>query len=181
MKIVAFAASSSRASINKQLAGYALTLLDGVETELLDLNDFELPLFSVDCEAELGQPPAAREFLERLQGADGLIIALAEHNGSYTAAYKNLFDWMSRIQKKVYLDKKVVLLAAAPGAGGARTVLAAAVGSFPHFGAEVVAQLSVPRFAEVFDPVSRVLTDEVLADRLAVAMDSLKSALDTGE
>lgn len=50
MNIIAFAASSSRKSINKQLVRYASTLLDKAKVEVLDLNDYELPLFSQDCQ-----------------------------------------------------------------------------------------------------------------------------------
>ena len=46
MKVVAFAASSSRNSINKLLVAYAASLLEYGETEILEINDFELPLFS---------------------------------------------------------------------------------------------------------------------------------------
>ena len=55
-RIIAFAASSSSRSINKQLVAYAAGLIEGIEVEILDLRDFELPLFSVDREDELGQP-----------------------------------------------------------------------------------------------------------------------------
>ncbi|RYZ94789.1 MAG: NADPH-dependent FMN reductase, partial [Moraxellaceae bacterium] len=44
MRIIAFAASSSGSSINKQLAGYAASLIEGADSEILDLNDYELPL-----------------------------------------------------------------------------------------------------------------------------------------
>jgi len=54
MKIVAFGASSSRTPINKTLATYAASLVEGASTEVLDLNDFEMPLFSEDKEAEIG-------------------------------------------------------------------------------------------------------------------------------
>ena len=56
MKLLAFAASSSKTSINKQLVIYASTLLDGAQVEILDLNDYELPLYSVNKEKELGHP-----------------------------------------------------------------------------------------------------------------------------
>ena len=63
MKVIAFAASSSARSINKQLVTYAAGLLQGVEVEILDLNDYELPLFSVDREAQwLDQPQLAKDF-----------------------------------------------------------------------------------------------------------------------
>lgn len=54
MNVIAFAASSSKKSINKQLVTYAASLLETARVEVLDLNDFELPLFSVDKEQELG-------------------------------------------------------------------------------------------------------------------------------
>jgi len=66
MKITAFAASSSRNSINKALVTYASGLLTGVDAQILDLNDYELPLFSVDKEKELGQPELASDFLARI-------------------------------------------------------------------------------------------------------------------
>jgi chromate reductase len=41
MKIIAFAGSNSRNSINKKLVTYASTLFTGAQVEILDLNDFE--------------------------------------------------------------------------------------------------------------------------------------------
>ena len=52
MNVVAFAASSSTQSINKKLVTYAASLLPAHNVEILDLNDFELPLFSVDREQD---------------------------------------------------------------------------------------------------------------------------------
>ena len=86
MKVIAFAASNSKQSINKQLVTYAASLLENADVELLDLNDYELPLFSVDIEKEIGQPALAQAFLDKLGHADALVISLAEHNGNYSAA-----------------------------------------------------------------------------------------------
>ncbi len=91
MKILAFAASTSRQSINKKLANYAATLVNNAEIELLDLNDFEISLFSEDKEKEIGQPELAKAFLAKIGDSDALIISFAEHNGSYAAAYKRPF------------------------------------------------------------------------------------------
>ena len=67
-------------------------MLEGADVEVLDLNDYELPLFSVDKEVELGNPPLTKAFLLKVASSDAVIIPFAEHNGSYSAAYKNLFD-----------------------------------------------------------------------------------------
>ena len=146
MKVLAFAASSSSKSINKQLVNYAASLVDGAEIETLDINDYEIPLFSEDKERELGQPEQAKKFFAKLGQADAIVISFAEHNGSYTAAYKNLFDWTSRIDQKLFQNKPLVLLATSPGPGGASSVLAAAKGSAPYFAGDVKAALSVPSF-----------------------------------
>ena len=151
MKIIAFAATSHKKSINKQLVEYAAHLLNKVEVEILDLNDYELPLYSQDKEEEVGHPQLAKEFLAKISESDGIIISFAEHNGSYTAAYKNLFDWCSRIEPKVFQNKPMVLLATSPGSRGGATVLEVAIKSMPHFNGIVKASLSIPSFYDNFD------------------------------
>jgi len=173
MKIIAFAATSSRKSINKQLVTYAANLVEGAEVEVLDINDYEMPLFSEDREAELGKPQLAQDFLDKIASADGLVIGFAEHNGSYTAAFKNLFDWSSRALQKVYQNKPLVLLATSPGPGGAATVLAAAVGSAPFFDGNVKAHLSIPSFYDNFDMEKGQIKNAELAEKLASAMGML--------
>lgn len=146
MKILAFGASSSRQSINKALAGYTASLVDGAEVTLLDLNDFDMPLFSEDFEKESGVPAQAQAFVDAIAQADAIVASFAEHNGSYSAAYKNIFDWASRIEKAVYQDKPIVVLSTSPGPGGASSVLAQTVNSMPFFKGNVVGSLSVPNF-----------------------------------
>lgn len=170
MKVLAFAASSSSNSINQQLVTYAASLLSNAEVEILDINDYEMPLFSEDREKELGQPDAAKEFFNKIGAADALLIAFAEHNGSYTAAYKNLYDWASRIEPGVYQGKPIVMLATSPGPGGARNVLATAKTSAPFGGGDVKADLSLARFYDIFDTEAKRLSD---ADAQAQLEDAL--------
>ncbi len=173
MKLLAFAASSSSKSINKQLATYAAQQVkhdEGVEVEILDINDYEMPLFSEDKEAQLGQPQQAKDFFAKLGEANAIIISYAEHNGSYAAAYKNLFDWTSRIDQKLFQNKPMVLLATSPGPGGAATVLAAATGSAPYFAGDVKANLSIPSFYDNFDIESQQLSNPELEDKLQSAL-----------
>jgi len=173
MKVLAFAASSSKKSINKQLVTYASGLLENAQVNILDLNDYELPLFSVDVEDEIGQPSLAKEFLFEIGDSDAVIISFAEHNGSYSAAYKNLFDWCSRINPKVFQNKPLVLLATSPGPGGAASVLAAANASAPYFSGEVKASLSIPSFYENFDIESASINNSKIKNQLIRAVQSL--------
>ena len=173
MKVLALAASNSSTSINKLLATYAAGLVPNADVEVLDLNDFEMPIFSEDKEKELGQPDLAKRFFQKIGEADAIIISYAEHNGSYTAAFKNVFDWTSRIDMKVYQGKPVIMLATSPGPGGAATVLAAATGSAPYFAAEVKGSLSIPSFYDNFDMEKGELKNEALAEKLKAIITEL--------
>lgn len=173
MKILTFGASNTKNSINKALARFTARLVPDAEIEILDLNDYELPIFSEDLEREIGQPPAAQAFFEKIGVADGVIVSFAEHNGSYTAAYKNLFDWASRIDQKVFQGKPTVYLSTSPGAGGAKSVLASAKGSARFFGVDLKAALSVPNFYDVFDVETDRVTEPNTLARLTSAAETL--------
>ncbi len=173
MKVLAFGASNSRNSINQQLAKYAASLVKDVDVEMLDINDYEMPLFSVDREAEIGQHELAQAFFKKLGEADAIVISFAEHNGSYSAAYKNLYDWTSRIDMKVFQGKPVVYLATSPGPGGASSVLAQATGSAPFFGADLKGTMSVKSFFDNFDSEKGELSNAELDEQLKELMQSL--------
>lgn len=151
MKIIAFGGSPSKNSINKKLAIYTAHLFENAEVEVLDLNDFQMPIFSVDIEAEIGHHPLAQAFLDKIKTADILVISLAENNGNYSAAFKNVFDWCSRITSKVFQEKPMLLMATSPGGRGGATVLEIAKNALPHYGANVKATFSLPSFNENFD------------------------------
>ena len=85
-----------------------------------------------------------------IENADGFVISLAEHNGTYSAAFKNIFDWLSRIESNVWRNKPMLLLATSPGARGGQSVLEAALKRFPHQGAKIVSSMSFPSFYNNF-------------------------------
>jgi chromate reductase, NAD(P)H dehydrogenase (quinone) len=149
-KIIAFAGSNSRASINKQLADYAANQLEGAKATILDLNDFELPLYGIDYENKHGIPEPATTFLNHIKESDGIILSLAEHNGAYSTAFKNIFDWMSRIDNKLWNNKPMLLMATSPGGRGGATVLEIAKGRFPYMGGTIAATFSLPNFTTNF-------------------------------
>ena len=174
MKIIAFAASTSSQSINKALVTYVANLVVSADVELLDLNDYELPLFSEDVEREIGKPQAATDFLQKLNSGDALIVSFAEHNGLYTAAFKNLFDWCSRqAGHDIYQSKPMLLLATSAGARGGRTVLDLASSMTPRFGGDVRATVSVPLFHENFDLDSGVITNDEINAQIKSAISNL--------
>lgn len=161
MKITVFGASTSKNSINKQFAIFAANQFNNSEIEILDLNDFTVPLYSVDFETENGVPDNAIRFYNKLQSNDLIIISLAEHNGTYTAAFKNLFDWVSRHQSKMFENKKLILLSTSPGQRGGMNVLEAALKRFPFHGADIIFNFSLPKFYENFDAEKGIIDKEL--------------------
>lgn len=158
-KIIAFGASSSKTSINKKLATYVAHQFENASVEVLDLNDYEMPIFSTDREAETGIPQLAQDFYNQLGTADLIVISFAEHNGTYTAAFKNIFDWTSRINASTFQDKPTLLLATSPGPRGGSTALEIAKGRFPFQGAVVKGSFSLPSFYENFDVSNGIIND----------------------
>lgn len=149
-KIIAFAGSNSKTSINRQLAEYTASLIEGVEVKVLDLNDYELPIYGIDLENEIGIPDNAHKFLEAIKSSNGIVLSLAEHNGAYATVFKNLFDWMSRIDGKLWSDIPMLLMATSPGARGGATVLEIAKGRFQFMGGNIISDFSFPSFGDNF-------------------------------
>ncbi|MES2238732.1 MAG: NAD(P)H-dependent oxidoreductase [Bacteroidota bacterium] len=172
-KIIAFGASSSKNSINKQLATYAASQFKDAAVEVLDLNDYEMPIFSLDRESESGIPELAQNFYNKLGSADLIIISFAEHNGAYTTSFKNIFDWTSRINSKTFQEKQTLIMATSPGPRGGSSVLEIAKSRFPFQGAAVKGSFSLPSFSENFDS-EQGITNEKLKSELLEIIDSIE-------
>lgn len=173
-KILAFAGSTSSTSINKKLARYAAENLKDAAFDVIDLRDYDLPVYSVDREKE-GFPEAAKKFTSMLDNYDGFILSLAEHNGSFAAAFKNIFDWSSRIERKFFRDKPLLLMATSPGARGGQSVLQDGVTKFPHMAAKEIISFSFPSFYDNFKDDK--IVNEDLASSLKQVVNDFENIL----
>lgn len=174
--ILALGASSSKHSINRKLAKYAADQLTNAEINLLDLNDFEMPIYSIDKEKENGIPEQAQQFKQLIRGADGIIISFAEHNGAYSAAYKNIYDWVSRIEMNVWGDTPMFLLATSPGGRGAKGVLALASSSYRRSNKNTIAEFSLPSFNNNLNAETGI-SDETLKNEFNNQLNIFTKAL----
>ncbi|MBK2150837.1 NAD(P)H-dependent oxidoreductase [Francisella tularensis] len=165
-KILVFSTSNSKNSINQKFVKYVANLIPNIKTTLLDINDFEMPIYSIDRENTYGIHPLAYDFKKNVKGHDALIISLAEHNGAYTAAFKNIFDWISRINDgSIWYDKPILLLSTSPGPRGAKTVLNTAKVTFGLMSKGEVTPFSLPEFNKNFD-TNTGITDTLLKNEL---------------
>lgn len=133
LKLTALAGSTRTGSYNRAILAPAVEAAReaGAEVTLIDLREYDLPLFSEDLEAARGLPGAAVALKSLLRGTDGFLLASPEHNSSYSSLLKNTIDWCSRAETDdepplaCFRGKSALLLAASPGAlGGLRGLYA---------------------------------------------------------
>ena len=148
--ILIIAGSTSSKSINRQLAQFAAKQIEQANVTELVILELALPMFSEDEEAANGHPAGATKFIEQVKAADAVILSLAEHNGSYSSAFKNAYDWASRVENAVWQNTPMLLMATSPGGRGGATVLEAASQTFPRMGADLKSTFSLPSFYDNF-------------------------------
>jgi NAD(P)H-dependent FMN reductase len=123
MRLLAFAASLKRESLNRKLLNLAVELArdSGVVIDLAEFREFDMPLYNADVQSSAGFPEGAMEMSRRIEAADGLIIASPEYNYSMPGTLKNAIDWVSRRKPMPLRGKHGLLLAASSTvAGGIR-------------------------------------------------------------
>lgn len=165
-KVLLFAGSNSSKSINRKVIEHAAALLDSYETKLIDLRDFPLPFYSEDVETEEGIPENAHKLRELFQEYDGLVVSVAEHNGSVTAFLKNSLDWVSRSQRDygVLKGKSVWLFSTSPGRSGGADALANAETIFSRLSAKVAGKAAIASFYHTEKETIRVQIGKALAN-----------------
>lgn len=132
-RILVLAGSIRAGSFNARLAGTMareLAQLE-VETSLISLVDFPMPLYDGDLEAKSGPPEAAVKLKRMMCLHHGVFIASPEYNASITPLLKNTIDWVSRVRDgkeaplPAYRDRAFALGAASNGTyGGMRSLIA---------------------------------------------------------
>jgi len=97
-RILAFAGSVRDASFNQRLirVGAQIARDAGAEVTLLDLREYELPIYNADLERKQGLPDNVGKLKTLFAAHHGMLIASPENNASVSALLKNLFDWVSR-------------------------------------------------------------------------------------
>jgi chromate reductase len=123
MKLLAFAASLRRESWNRKLIALAVAIVRqaGVEVDLAEFQEFDMPLYNRDLQDASGFPPGARELHRRVAAANGLLIASPEYNYSLPGTLKNAIDWVSRMTPMPFRGKSGFLLSASTSqVGGIR-------------------------------------------------------------
>lgn len=121
-KIVILAGSVRSRSLNVALARRVLDAArdEQFTVQLLDLADYEMPIYNGDHEDEHGHPEGAVRLHDEIVIADVVLIASPEFNGGPTPLLKNALDWVSRVSKRPLSGRRIGLMSASPGRGSGR-------------------------------------------------------------
>lgn len=170
-KIIAFAGSNSSRSINAELVSSVVENIHQHQVRQISLTNYTLPMFDVDIERESGYPNSLRELHTMIRSADGLIISVNEHNGGVSAFFKNVVDWLSRLDRDFLEGKRVLLLSASPGRRGALSALEYTRSVLPRFGATIIASIAFPLFRENFSLEEGKIIDPGLQEQFSKGLD----------
>ena len=173
-KILAFAGSNSSTSINHEFVSFAASKIEGHKVKVIRLTDFESPLFSEDLEKQQGYSVALRQLNNEIKDADALLISVNEHNRNVSAFFKNVLDWLSRLEYKFLEGKKILLMSTSNGARGGIAALEYTKLVIPRFNGEIVESFAFPSFSENFSVEKKEITNELL---LLGFMDVLQNFL----
>lgn len=169
--VLAIVASNKRVSINKILLLYAANKLSHVKVHLLSLSEIVLPVYNEELETNQGIPAAVETVYRRFTEADGFILACPEHNGLPPAGFKNLHDWLSRINQQVFQQKPVLLLSTSTGMNGGASNLQLMKHLLPKWGGQPAGMFSLGDFYNNFNCAEIKINDPVFEAQLA---DELK-------
>ncbi len=158
-RLLAFAGSTRKDSFNKKLVKIASigAKEEGAEITIVDLQDFQMPLYDQDLEQRDGLPPNARKFKSLLLTHQGFLISSPEYNSSITGVLKNTIDWASRqegeeIPLACFKDKVAAIMSASPGGYGGLRGLVHLRAILGNIGTLVIPdQIAVAKAHEAFD------------------------------
>jgi NAD(P)H-dependent FMN reductase len=186
-KILAFSGSARAGSWNKKLVDVAAAAARaaGGDVTLVDLRDYQMPIYDGDCESEQGLPEHAKRMKALFLAHDALLLACPEYNSSITPLMKNTIDWVSRPAPgegglACFVGKTAALVSASPGAlGGLRGLVHVRL-ILGNIGVLVLpTQVAVPKANEAFDADGKLKDAKTQAsiERLAKELVTTTSKL----
>lgn len=119
MKLISLAASFRENGNNQMLVNIAAddARAAGADILALDYRAFEAPFYREDKPGE-ALPASLAPLVHALGEADGILLAMPEHNWSLPASLKNIIDWLSTLKQNPLAGKTALLMCASPSQRG---------------------------------------------------------------
>jgi len=176
-RILAFAGSARRESLNKKLlaAVVAATRAAGAEITVVDFKTLPIPLYEGDLEEAEGIPANALKLIELIRQHGGLLIASPEYNSQLTPLLKNALDWCTRADENPLEGRVAAVVSASPGMFGGVRSMTLCRQLLLHLGCHVIpAQCIVPQAHKAFDESGGLREERHRAAAEAVAKELVR-------
>lgn len=153
----------------------SIQAMGGHSVDLLDLNDFDFPIFHERLKFLKDPSKQVLDFAERIRKADGVIMVTPEYNGSYPASLKNVIDLLTEDWKK----KPVAISTVSSGGFGGSQTLVSLLFVLWKIRAWVVAgPMQVPAIKDNFQEDGTPNDAEAWARRTTAFLDELLWAME---
>lgn len=173
MNIIAISGSLRKDSFNTALV-HALQELAPADMQIAVADISALPLYNQDHEADF--PAAAQALKEKVESADGIIIATPEYNRSIPGVLKNAIDWASRpYGHNSFAKKPVLIMGVSVGKLGTAIAQSHLRMMLTYLDMRIVGQPEVylGPGSEIFDGEGKIVSDPT-KEFLKTALETLK-------
>ena len=152
MKRIAIISASVRTGrLSHRVALYFKRYLEEnnlASAEILDLKEYNFPVFNERLRLQKEPSPAALDFAGKIKSSDGVIIVTPEYNGGYPASLKNAVDLLY----DEWYHKPVAISTVSDGNfGGSQVLISLQFILWKMKAWTVPALFPVPRIIESFD------------------------------
>ncbi len=146
--------------------------------EILDLQQYQFPVFDERLRFQKNPSPAMLEFAEKIKSADGVLIVTPEYNGGYPASLKNVVDLLYD-----EWHRKPIAISTVSGGdfGGSQVITSLQFSLWKIRAWTVPAMFPVPKISETFneqgEPADKPSTEKrakVFIDELLWCMEAKK-------
>ena len=147
------ATNGSNLQLAELLTGFAEE--SGASTEIIRLEDLNMPLFTPSIKEANGVPDSATELTQKFLAADALIFLAPEYNGSIPPVLTNAIAWMSVAGDdfRAAFNGRFAVVGTHSGGGGFK-VLEAMRSQLNHLGMIVLARSFQTSFSKQQNPDS---------------------------
>lgn len=178
MNIIAISGSLRKGSYNTMLVKALAKLApEGMHIELVEIGN--LQLYNQDNEAAF--PAAAQELKDKIEKADGVIIATPEYNRSVPGTLKNAIDWASRpYGQNSFAGKPVLIMGVTVGQLGTAIAQGHLRQMLTYLDMQIIGQpeLYFGPAKEIFDKEGNIVNDstkELLAKALSILAERVSA------
>jgi len=171
--------STRSASMNRKLGLAVAHVFSnmGAKVQIIDLCDYDMPMYNGDLEQAEGVPEAAKRLIADLSACAGVFISTPEYNGCMPALLKNSIDWTTRVELGQFTGPIYGIGSATPGPLSGIMALRQLHFILTRLGAQVVpTQLGVGLYGDAFSEdgrlsaASTLLRAEKLANQMLLAI-----------